>query len=149
MDGSEKNLDAQSPDVIRPLGGVDLSPFAIQSAELPSFTSPEQKLTSKSIAHLRESLGHFWRDWRTKFSLVVLGLFVLLALAGPPIYQHIGGSYRSSTDGLVYGAVAYHSYSHEELVRQDELPSSQYWLGTDQVGRDILARLMQGMLISP
>jgi len=148
MDGSEKNLDAQSPDFITPLDSVDLSPFAIQSAELPSFTSPEQKPTSKSISHLRESLGHFWRDWRTKFSLVVLGLFVLLALAGPPIYQRIGGSYRSSSDGLVYGPAAYHSYSHEELVRQDELPSSQYWLGTDQVGRDILARLMQGMLIS-
>lgn len=42
----------------------------------------------------------------------------------------------------------YHSYSHEELDRQHELPSAQYWLGTDDIGRDILARLMQGLLTS-
>lgn len=42
----------------------------------------------------------------------------------------------------------YHSYYHQELDRLHELPSAQYWLGTDDIGRDILARLMQGVLIS-
>lgn len=89
-----------------------------------------------------------WHDWRAKACLFVLSFFVLLSLAGPPIYQHIGGPYRSNVDGNVYGPAVYHSYSHEEIDRTDELPSAQYWLGTDEIGRDILARLMQGMLIS-
>jgi peptide/nickel transport system permease protein len=45
-------------------------------------------------------------------------------------------------------STVYHTFSHQELQRQDEGPSGQYWLGTDDLGRDLLARLMQGMLIS-
>src|SRR5205823_12616778 len=46
------------------------------------------------------------------------------------------------------GPQVYHTFYHQELTRQDELPSTQYWLGTDQLGRDLLARLVQGILIS-
>ncbi|HEY1353341.1 MAG TPA: ABC transporter permease [Ktedonobacteraceae bacterium] len=102
----------------------------------------------RSISPLRDSFSHLWHDWRVKTCLVVLSLFVLISLAGPPIYQHIGGPYTSNVDGGVYGPAVYHSYAREELDRLDELPSAQYWLGTDELGRDILARLMQGMLIS-
>src|SRR5205814_10597894 len=77
----------------------------------------------------------------------VIIFFVLLALFGPFIYQHIGGIYNSPISGPI-GPQVYHTFYHQELTRQDELPSTQYWLGTDQLGRDILARLMQGILIS-
>jgi peptide/nickel transport system permease protein len=80
-------------------------------------------------------------------SLVVIALFVLIPLLGPFIYQHIGGTYQSSLNGPVAASV-YHNFSHQELDRQDEGPSAQYWLGTDSIGRDLLARLMQGMFVS-
>jgi peptide/nickel transport system permease protein len=80
-------------------------------------------------------------------SLGVILLFVVIALIGPFIYQHIGSPYHSTLNGVI-GPDRYHAFSNEELDRQDELPSAQYWLGTDNLGRDILARLMQGILIS-
>jgi oligopeptide transport system permease protein len=96
---------------------------------------------------LQDSLRRLRRDIRAMMSIGVVSLFVLLALIGPPIYQHIGPVYNSPLNGPVSSTV-YHSFSHQELTRQDEGPSAQYWLGTDDLGRDLLARLMQGMLIS-
>jgi len=72
---------------------------------------------------------------------------VLIAIIGPPIYQHVGGDYNSPLNGKVPSTL-YHTFYWQELTRQDEGPSAQYWLGTDDLGRDLLARLMQGMLIS-
>jgi oligopeptide transport system permease protein len=80
-------------------------------------------------------------------SLGVIVFFVLLAIFGPPIYQHIGGNYQSTLNGSVPPS-QYHNFAHQELDRQNEGPSAQYWLGTDDIGRDLLARLMQGVLIS-
>jgi peptide/nickel transport system permease protein len=81
-------------------------------------------------------------------SLGVIILFVLIPIFGPIIYQHVGGPYTSSVCNCQIGPEVYHNPFHQELDRQDELPSSQYWLGTDAIGRDMLARLMQGMLVS-
>jgi peptide/nickel transport system permease protein len=80
-------------------------------------------------------------------SLGFIFFFIILPLIGPPIYQHIGGPYHSTLNGTL-GPAVYHSPFHQELDRQDEGPSAQYWLGTDAIGRDLLARLMQGMLVS-
>ncbi|MEO7019361.1 MAG: ABC transporter permease [Ktedonobacteraceae bacterium] len=102
----------------------------------------------KSASPLQDSLRRLRRDVRAMISIGVIVFFIALAIVGPPIYQHIGGSYLSTVSGVTYGPSDYHNYSHEELDRQNEGPSSQYWLGTDDIGRDILARLMQGILIS-
>src|SRR4029077_18364222 len=75
-------------------------------------------------------------------------LLVLIALFGPLIYQHIGAPYTSQIDGTVYGPGVYHTYTHEALDNVSLPPSGLYWFGTDELGRDILARLMQGLLIS-
>src|SRR6516165_9911532 len=80
-------------------------------------------------------------------SLGVLILLVLLAIVGPPIYKQIGGGYQADLGGMI-GPDVYHSYDHEELSQQNEGPSARYWLGTDALGRDMLARLMQGLLVS-
>lgn len=81
-------------------------------------------------------------------SIGIIVFFILIAIVGPPIYQHIGGPYTSHIMGATYGPQDYHNYSHFELDRKNELPSGQYWLGTDNLGRDILTRLMQGILVS-
>lgn len=99
------------------------------------------------LTPFQESLKRFRRDKKAMISLGVIIFLVLLAIVGPPIYQHIGGSYTSTTNGVI-GPDQYHSFGHAEVDRLTEGPSAQYWLGTDGLGRDILARLMQGVLIS-
>ena len=101
----------------------------------------------KSPTPLQDSLRRLRRDKRAMISLGVIIFFVIIPIFGPFIYQHIGGPYNSPINGVV-GPSLYHNPFHLESTRQDELPSAQYWLGTDSVGRDQLARLMQGMLIS-
>ncbi len=109
---------------------------------------PIEIAKQKPTSPLQDSLRRLRRDKRAMISLGVIVFFILLAIVGPPIYQHIGGSYTSAVNGAVYGPADYHSYAHEELNRLNEGPGAQYWLGTDDLGRDIFARLMQGILIS-
>jgi len=106
-----------------------------------------QEKQKKPTTPFQDSMRRLRRDKRAMASVGVVVFFVLLALFGPFIYQHIGGTYQSTLSGPI-GPGVYHTYYHQELDRQDELPSSQYWLGTDPLGRDQLARLMQGILIS-
>ncbi len=101
----------------------------------------------KSRTPLQESMLRLWRDKRAMVCAGIILFFVLLAIFGPLIYQHIGGTYQSSINGTISVSV-YHNPFHQELDHQDEFISGQYWLGTDSVGRDLLARLMQGLLIS-
>lgn len=114
-----------------------------KTAEQVATDSP----TPPALSATRESLRLFRRDKRAMISLCLLLFLVFVALFGPPIYQHIGAPYESALNGVV-PATMYHNPYHQELERQDEFISAQYWLGTDELGRDLLARLMQGVLIS-
>ncbi|MDQ6660243.1 MAG: ABC transporter permease, partial [Chloroflexota bacterium] len=76
---------------------------------------------TKSPTPLQDSLRRLRRDKRAMASLGVILFFVLLALVGPFIYQHIGGPYQSTTTGTAVGPDQYHNYSHQGLDRQDEL----------------------------
>lgn len=114
---------------------------------------PAEQATTKDLARqpslsaTSESFRILRQDKRAMICLGILLFFVLVALFGPLIYQHIGSPYESDLNGVVPAAL-YHNPYHQELERQDEFISPQYWLGTDSLGRDLLARLMQGMLIS-
>lgn len=101
----------------------------------------------RSLSPLQASIQAFRRDLRAMISLGVLALFVLLAIVGPPIYQHIGGTHPADLGGNI-GPTVYHTYDHQELTQQNQGPSARYWLGVDSLGRDLLARLMQGLLVS-
>lgn len=108
----------------------------------------EMKDQKQEFDSSQGSLRRLRRDKRAVAGLIVILLFIVIPLIGPPIYQHIGGPYRSKISGTIIGPQVYHNPFHQELDRQDEFISGQYWLGTDAIGRDLLARLMQGMLIS-
>ncbi|MBX5456813.1 MAG: ABC transporter permease [Thermogemmatispora sp.] len=156
MDAHQRSSEAAGESFVKPDAGLQPPPaelleLAAGVSETPPLAVPpgEEELLQERRAPspLRESLRRLRRDKRAMASLGLIIFFVLVAFFGPPIYQHIGGIYQSPQNGPVPASV-YHSYYHEELIRQDEGPSAQYWLGTDDLGRDILARLMQGMLVS-
>ncbi len=163
MDTKDTNTEAassfMSPDPgIGPRGtelldvssNLDTEDGAPAGVGLEPGTTPQQtsKTTQKANTPLQDSLRRLRRDRRAMVCLVIIIFFIVIPIIGPVIYQHIGGSITSSITGQPIGPSLYHSPFHQELNHQDELPSGTYWLGTDSIGRDILARLMQGMLIS-
>ena len=157
MDAKDKDLKMASPGVmmpdtsLSPLNNVDATvsdaygtlQSAIADTEL---VTPEGK-PQKSPTPLQDSLRRLRKDKRAMASLGVIILFILIPIVGPPIYQHIGGTYISPINGAI-GPSKYPNPYWGELTNQDLLPSSMYWLGTDGIGRDQMARLMQGMLVS-
>jgi len=150
MDTADKNTEFSSPSITPP--AVAPSPLqtsiVIDSEDiLAAPGSPEEKRPQKTLTPFQDSLRRLRRDRRAMASLFIILLFVILPIIGPPIYQHIGGTYNSPTSGSI-GPAVYHSPFHTELTRQDEGPSAQYWFGTDSIGRDLFARLLQGLLIS-
>ena len=157
MDTKDKNQEItgheyMSPDsVVSPLQlDPDLTVLAENDLATALSENELKELAEKKekpATPLKDSLRRLRRDKRAMASVGVIGFLVLLAIFGPFIYQHIGGPYDSALNGTISPQV-YHSYYHQELDRQDEGPSAQYWLGTDDLGRDLLARLMQGLLIS-
>jgi peptide/nickel transport system permease protein len=148
--------EMSSPEVMCP--DKDIVPPPPELAELPGATAintvpidqvpPSDQKEQKTPTPLQDSLRRIRRDRRAMVCLGIIVFFIVLAIVGPPIYQHIGGPYSSPLNGNTIGPDQYHTFYHEELSNQDQLPSGMYWLGTDDLGRDILARLMQGLLIS-
>lgn len=146
METRDKNQDA-SPGMIAPDTASSMQNKIAVETTGASGTQPDLNKAKKSPTPFQDSLRRLRRDKRAMVSLAFLIFFVLLPIIGPPIYRNIGGTYNSLTYGNI-GPQQYHDPFHQELDRQDENPSGQYWLGTDSVGRDLFARLMQGMLIS-
>jgi oligopeptide transport system permease protein len=178
MDTRDKNQERAAESFMTPDSGMSQAPIDMDLTLLTdsdtSITLGENELKDlkeplkKPATPFQESLQRLRRDKRAMASVGVIVFFVLLAIFGPFIYQHLGGIYDSPIAGPI-GPQVYRTFYHQELSRQDELPSwvyffysdlsksdmqarqlpsFQYWLGTDQLGRDILARLMQGILIS-
>lgn len=157
MDTKDKDTDLSSSGVMFP--DTSISPDEIvtltspkgdrEAVETPPVIPAEggKGLQKKSPTPLQDSFRRLWRDKRAVASIGVIAFFIVLALVGPPIYQHIGGPFNSPTNGVI-GPSKYHSYEWTELANQDQFISGMYWLGTDSLGRDMLARLMQGILIS-
>lgn len=73
-------------------------------------------------------LGKIWRHALGRIGLLMLGAFVIVALAAPWISP--------------YGPAA---IDYEAILQP---PSAQYWLGTDELGRDILSRIIYGATAS-
>lgn len=79
-----------------------------------------------------------WREvWRmlTKNKMAMLGLFILLFLIVLALFADIIYDY----DSIVI---------KQNLAHRLQGPSGAHWLGTDEFGRDILARLIHGARVS-
>lgn len=158
MDTKDKNPEASSPGFMFP--DTSITQLEVEELMQPGggkmVTTPggpeaegEEEIGApkKSPTPIQESLRRLRRDKRAMASIVVVGLFVVIAIFGPLIYSHIGGVYTSPISGKI-GPEVYHNPFHQELLNQDQSFSGMYWLGTDALGRDLLARLMEGLLIS-
>jgi oligopeptide transport system permease protein len=90
-----------------------------------------------NVLSIRDEQRGFWRDFWARFrtnrlaffSLIVAGLLVLTAVFGPLVYT------KSPTE-----------INKDYLI--NAFPSSEHWLGTDNAGRDTLARLIAGLRVS-
>src|SRR5579859_846165 len=130
MDTKDQNTEISSPGVMLP--DSTMLPPDPEVADLTSGATvtmvppPGEQETKKSPTPFQDSVRRLRRDVRAMVSISIIGLFILIALIGPPIYQHIGGTYQSVFNGPI-GPGVYHTYDHQELDRLDELHSAQYW----------------------
>ena len=108
---------------------------------------PPGKDQRKSLTPFQQSIRRLLQDKRAVISLGVIVFLILLAIVGPPLYQHIGTPYTNDV-GQQVGPEVYHNPFRHDLDFEDQSISARYWLGTDSVGADLLARLMQSLLIS-
>ncbi len=92
---------------------------------------PTQHLAPRHASPWRQFWRRFRRHPAATASLVLLAVMALLAILAGPIAQ-----WR----GIDPDAV--------DLLQRLEPPSAQYWLGTDELGRDLFLRLLYGGRVS-
>jgi peptide/nickel transport system permease protein len=150
MDAREKPAEQGSQGVVAPDTGAPEFLEVISETGESAPTAPQEgpQAAKPPATPFQESLRKLRRDGRAVASIALILLFILVSIFGPLIYQHIGAPYKSTATNKVVSSTVYHTFDHQEQDRLDEGPSGQYWLGTDSLGRDLFARLMQGMLIS-
>jgi peptide/nickel transport system permease protein len=93
---------------------------------------PARALARPKGGYWRESGRRLLRDRVAVASAALLVLFAVMALAAP----------------LVSDFVTHHGADDQDLVRTFQGPSGAHWLGTDELGRDTLTRLVWGARIS-
>jgi ABC-type dipeptide/oligopeptide/nickel transport system permease subunit len=132
----------------------DIGPFGDSATAAPSVQAQlalqvEGISDEKPISPFRASLRRFARDRRAMISLSIVVIIFVASIIGPFIYLHIGPTIKGGfSSNVLEGPEIYHNYIHQELLRSDQPPSLAYPLGTDRLGRDILARLLAGVNVS-
>ncbi len=89
---------------------------------------PEELLTTEEMSQL----AVIWQRFR-KHKLAVVSLFLIVFLLAV---------------ALLAPWIMPHPYQEIDVPNAFATPSAEHWLGTDQLGRDILSRLMWGTRIS-
>jgi peptide/nickel transport system permease protein len=109
--------------------------MAIVIRQMPLYHSPAPQAETVerrvSRSWLRSVMRLLWRDRLTVASGVLLAMFAALAVLAPAITDALGLSANSV-----------------DLSQRFEPPSTVHWLGTDDFGRDQLARMLYGAQVS-
>jgi len=134
------------------IGGLEPSPATMSQAELDrraEVATRESVTEGQSLSPLQASLRRLGRDRRAMFFVAVVLVVIVVSYVGPLIYTRIGPTIQGGTTGLTTQTpMSYHNYVSQDLTRTDSTSSALHPLGTDAIGRDILARLMAGVNVS-
>jgi peptide/nickel transport system permease protein len=102
-----------------------------------------------SLSPLQASVRRLRRNRRAMICLGIIVFMVVVSFIGPLIYVHLGPTLDGGPAGLRKDPPTYyHNYTNQELLFIDQGSSAAYPLGTDGLGRDMLARLMAGINVS-
>lgn len=96
---------------------------------------PMNKETLYAEAIVRPKLSFWQGAWLRlrQNKLAIFGLIIILVIA---IMALIGSSFTP------------YSYTEQKLLDSNQAPSSEHWFGTDELGRDVFARIWYGARIS-
>jgi peptide/nickel transport system permease protein len=132
------------------------APPAVLEPDAAALTQSEldlraaEKITEgQSLSPVEASLRRMGRDRRAMVCLAIILIMVVASYIFPMIYLHMGPIVMGGITGSTpIPPELYHYMTHQELLNLDAPSSLVHPLGTDQLGRDILARLMAGVNIS-
>ena len=87
-----------------------------------------EEIGGPSLSYWQDAWRRFRHNWVALIGLGILIMLALFALLGPLISSH--------------------TYYTTNLVLKNSAPSAKFWFGTDDLGRDIFARICHGARIS-
>jgi peptide/nickel transport system permease protein len=104
--------------------------MATQPKQAPMMRAPRKQTTPA-----RDGLSMWAMAWRRfrRSPKAMLGLYVLVALVLAAVFAPL---------------ISNHSFEQVNLAVAEHPPTANHWLGTDELGRDVFARLMFGGRIS-
>lgn len=144
--------EVDSPQGIAALGGPEGNVGTLSQAELDRRAEVETREATtegQSLSPLAASMRRLGRDRRAMFFLALVLIMIVVSYVGPLIYTHVGPLIHGGPTGLdPLTPNLYHNYTQNDLSRPDALSSGIHPLGTDALGRDILARLFAGVNVS-
>ncbi|MCH9610600.1 MAG: Oligopeptide transport system permease protein OppC [Chlamydiales bacterium] len=88
----------------------------------------KEEISTRSLSYLQDSWRRLRQNPVALAGLSVLAILTLLAIVGPMISSH--------------------TYYSTNLALKNHVPCKQFWFGTDDLGRDIFARICLGARIS-
>ena len=139
-------------ETINAIGGPAAGTLPVPSqADLDRQAAGEAVTEGVSLSPVQASLRRLGRDRRAMFFLAITLMIIVIAYVGPLIYTRVGPNIIGGVTGTdTLTPLQYHNYVQVDINRTDADPSFSiiHPLGTDQLGRDILARLMAGVNIS-
>jgi oligopeptide transport system permease protein len=141
-----------TPEGIAAIGGTEQQTAGLTQAELDrraETATREATTEGQSLSPLQASLRRLGRDRRAMLFMAVVLILIVGSYVGPLVWTRVGPTIMAGPAGdIATGPNQYHNYVFGDLFRQNANSNPLHPLGTDALGRDILARIMAGVNVS-
>ncbi len=137
-----------TPESIVDLGPLADTPTPVTQRELDA--QAEVVVEGQSISPTQAALRRLGRDRRAMVSMTIVLILIVVSYVGPLLYLHIGPPLQNAGPfgNQTVPTTIIHDFTQQQQLFTDQPSSAQYPLGTDGVGRDILARILAGVTVS-